>query len=66
MYGPHGEGILAHGYQGGLHMWLRDAADDQWQPHLCVSGHFAVRTGEKGQAAEVMARQAYYCGYTST
>ncbi|KAJ2798861.1 Elongator subunit elp2, partial [Coemansia furcata] len=36
---PSGTKVLAHGYQGSLHMW--QAADGLWLPQASVSGHYA-------------------------
>ena len=46
VFGPAGEYVLGHGYQGALHMWKRDkvAAGDErnarWEACSAVSGHF--------------------------
>ncbi|KAJ2683875.1 Elongator subunit elp2 [Coemansia spiralis] len=36
---PSGTRVLAHGYQGSLHMWR--AADGLWLPQASASGHYA-------------------------
>jgi elongator complex protein 2 len=41
VYGPSDEWVLAHGYQGGVHVWRKGG--EEWHQHLCPSGHFAVR-----------------------
>lgn len=33
--------VLAHGYQGALHMW-RSESEHVWHPQVVVGGHFAV------------------------
>ena len=49
VFGPRGDLILAHGYQGAFHLWKRVATEtrtDQsdglelWQPLPTLSGHF--------------------------
>lgn len=37
-FGPRGAFILAHGFQGSLHLWGRKG--DFWQPCVTVGGHF--------------------------
>ena len=49
VFGPQGDLILAHGYQGAFHLWKRVAAEsrtdqskelERWQPLPALSGHF--------------------------
>ncbi len=51
MFSPQGDFILAHGYQGALHLWKRfvplvspegssDRTNQVWQPVPMPSGHF--------------------------
>ncbi|XP_022096823.1 elongator complex protein 2-like isoform X2 [Acanthaster planci] len=45
-FGPDGNAILAHGYQGAFHLWKKaisnpDSMTDQWFPVPVVSGHYA-------------------------
>ncbi|XP_055626523.1 elongator complex protein 2 [Toxorhynchites rutilus septentrionalis] len=38
---PDGRAILGHGFQGSLHLWHQDKADDKlWTPGIIVGGHF--------------------------
>ncbi|KAI5730461.1 hypothetical protein M8J76_013864 [Diaphorina citri] len=37
-FGPRGDYIIAHGFQGSLHLWARKG--DIWQPCVTVGGHF--------------------------
>ena len=49
VYGPKDDWVLAHGYQGGLHVWRHEGTD--WHQHLCPSGHFAVGKAVLANAA---------------
>ena len=52
VFGPRGDLILAHGYQGAFHLWKRaatrslslsgtvDQLSELWEPRLTLSGHF--------------------------
>ena len=51
VFGPHGDLILAHGYQGAFHLWKRavrsvsssdtvDQLSELWEPQPTLSGHF--------------------------
>ena len=45
VFGPCGNTVLAHGYQGAFHVWSRveDVGDDGmelWKPVSAPSGHF--------------------------
>jgi elongator complex protein 2 len=43
VWGPKGEFMLAHGYNGSFHLWRRVSAEgDEWQPQVSVSGHFGA------------------------
>ncbi|KAJ2485141.1 Elongator subunit elp2 [Coemansia sp. RSA 2320] len=37
---PSGRMVVAHGYQGSLHMWRRGGDAGGWQPRFSVSGHY--------------------------
>jgi elongator complex protein 2 len=49
LFGPHGTQILAHGYNGALHLWEKQQTNpssegafvsETWNPGVTVSGHF--------------------------
>ena len=41
VFGPAGDIILAHGYQGAFHIWKRrDDGSLLWKPVVAPSGHF--------------------------
>ncbi|OWF40684.1 Elongator complex protein 2 [Mizuhopecten yessoensis] len=40
MFSPHGDAIIAHGYQGAFHHWSHDKIGETWQPIPTTSGHF--------------------------
>ncbi|XP_015587414.1 probable elongator complex protein 2 [Cephus cinctus] len=40
-FGPNGESILAHGYQGSFHIWKYLQETNNWAPETAPSGHFA-------------------------
>ena len=41
VFGRHGNIIIAHGYQGAFHMWIReDGGGNRWYPLTTPSGHF--------------------------
>ncbi|KAK7508595.1 hypothetical protein BaRGS_00000161 [Batillaria attramentaria] len=41
LFSPHGNSILAHGYQGALHQWTRSKELNAWEPAVTGGGHFA-------------------------
>ena len=57
VFGPTGDVVVAHGYQGAFHIWKRDEQSSdgrRWRPMPAPSGHFRPvqvlrgRGGEKG------------------
>ena len=42
VFGPTGDVIIAHGYQGAFHIWKKDKHSDDrlWMPITAPSGHF--------------------------
>ncbi|KAK3108608.1 hypothetical protein FSP39_011810 [Pinctada imbricata] len=40
LFGPDGNSIMAHGYQGAFHQWTYSMDQDIWQHKVTVSGHF--------------------------
>ncbi|XP_046845243.1 elongator complex protein 2-like isoform X2 [Xenia sp. Carnegie-2017] len=41
VFNPYGDVILAHSYQGSLHMWRKELESGCWQAIATKSGHFA-------------------------
>eukprot|EP00730_Choanoeca_flexa_P000510 TRINITY_DN10227_c0_g1_i5.p1 TRINITY_DN10227_c0_g1~~TRINITY_DN10227_c0_g1_i5.p1 ORF type:complete len:793 (+),score=117.30 TRINITY_DN10227_c0_g1_i5:2-2380(+) len=39
VFSPQADCILAHGYQGALHMWCKES-EHTWSPQVVVGGHF--------------------------
>ncbi|XP_063239821.1 elongator complex protein 2 [Bacillus rossius redtenbacheri] len=39
---PDGRSVVAHGYQGSLHMWHRAEGGASWVPGVVVGGHFGA------------------------
>ncbi|XP_060064524.1 elongator complex protein 2-like [Ylistrum balloti] len=42
MFSPHGDAIIAHGYQGAFHHWSYDKVKETWKPLVTSSGHFSA------------------------
>lgn len=45
LFSPDGGQIVAHGYQGGFHLWTKtndpsDPSEDKWVSDVAISGHF--------------------------
>ncbi len=42
VFGPTGDIIIAHGYQGAFHIWKKELHNDGklWKPMTTPSGHF--------------------------
>lgn len=40
VFSPDGLSILAHGYQGSLHLWCFNKESEIWEPGVVVSGHY--------------------------
>ncbi|XP_039279071.1 probable elongator complex protein 2 [Nilaparvata lugens] len=38
-YSPHGNFLLVHGFQGGIHLWKRK--EELWEPEISITGHFS-------------------------
>eukprot|EP00795_Rhopilema_esculentum_P014029 gene14029-5004_t len=38
-FGPDGEHVISHGFQGAFHLW-KNSGSQQWRPEVTVSGHF--------------------------
>lgn len=43
-FGPGGEALLAHGYQGSFHMWKYSDKTGNWAPRSAPSGHYSEVT----------------------
>lgn len=44
-FSPDGRTILAHGYYGSLHCWIKDKNNELWSPGITIGGHFAEVQG---------------------
>ncbi|KAK6619878.1 hypothetical protein RUM44_006278 [Polyplax serrata] len=43
-FGPQGQLIMGHGYQGSFHIWAYDEVSKNWEPKVVVGGHTAEVT----------------------